>query len=285
MTARAEDSGLGSAFGRGEPLGLIAGNGRLPFYVVEAARKRGLALVIVAHRGETSPELDTLAPGAVTWVPVGALGKIARALKAGGARRAIMAGGLGKAKLLRDFRPDLAAMALLLKVRSRDDDTLLRALADWFTGEGIEIVDAAPLIPELYAPAGVLGRRKPDAGERADMEHGWRLAKALGALDVGQSVAVKKGATVAVEAVEGTDALIRRAGELAGHGFVLVKTSKPEQDLRFDVPTVGPGTLAALAEAGGTALAVEAGRTLLIEREEMIRLADQHHIALLGVAS
>lgn len=267
-----------------EPLGVIAGNGRLPLYVVRAARQRGLSLVIVAHRGETLPELDTLAPGAVTWVPVGALGKIARALKAGGARRAIMAGGLGKAKLLRDFRPDLAALGVLLKARSRDDDALLRALADWFTGEGIEIVDAAPLIPELYAPAGQLGRRKPDAEERSDIERGWRLARALGALDVGQSVAVKKGATVAVEAVEGTDALIRRSGELAGRGFVLVKTSKPDQDLRFDVPTVGPATLEALAAAGGTALAVEAGRTLIIELEEARRLADKHRIAFLGVA-
>ncbi len=264
------------------PLGIIAGNGRLPILVARAARRRGLTVVVVAHRGETLAEIDDAAPGAVTWVPVGALGKIARAFKDSGVRRAVMAGGLGKAKLLRDFRPDLAAVGLLLRLRSKGDDALLRGLADWFEKEGIAIVDAAPLVPELYAPTGPLTRRKPDAKESDDVEHGWRVAKALGALDVGQGVAVKDGVTVGVEAIEGTDELIRRAGRLAGKGVVIVKCSKPAQDLRFDVPTVGPLTIDAMIEAGATALCVEARRTLMLDLDELVRRADEARIAVLG---
>lgn len=266
----------------GEVLGIIAGNGRLPLYVAAAAQKKGLRVVVVAHRGETLAEIEEAVDGPVTWVPVGALGKMARAFKEQGVTRAVMAGGLGKAKLLRDFRPDLAAVGLLLRLRSRDDDALLRGLADWFEKEGICIVDAAPLIPELYAPAGVLTRRKPDSAQEADLAHGWRIARALGELDVGQGVAVKNGATVAVEAVEGTDELIRRAGRLAGRGVVVVKCSKPGQDLRFDVPTVGPLTIAAMHEVGAAVLAVEARRTLIIDQDETLRLADQKRIVVVG---
>lgn len=265
-----------------DTLGIIAGNGRLPLYVARAARARGLRVTVVAHRGETSPEIADAAGSAVTWVPVGALAKIARAFRDAGVQRAVMAGGLGKAKLLRDVRPDLAALGVLLRVRSRDDDSILRAIAAWFERQGITIVDAAPLVPELYSPEGVLTRRAPNTAEREDIEHGLRVARALGALDVGQSVAVKSGATVAVEAVEGTDALIRRAGELAGEGVVIVKVSKPDQDLRFDVPTVGPRTIEVMNECGARALAIEARRTLLLDREELVAKADAHKVAVVG---
>jgi DUF1009 family protein len=267
----------------GEPLGLIAGNGRLPLYVAREARRRGIRVVAVAHRGETLPEIDQ-AVESVTWVPVGALRRIARALRDAGVRRAIMAGGLGKARLLRDFRPDLAALGVLLSLRSHDDDALLRGIADYFDRQGVEVVDAAPLVPELYAPEGLIARRKPTRRELAEVNHGLRVAKALGGLDVGQTVAVKSGATVAVEAVEGTDELIRRAGALVGAGVVVVKASKPGQDLRFDVPAVGAQTVRVMAEMGATVLAVEAKRTLLLERAEIVEIADAHRIAVVGVS-
>jgi hypothetical protein len=265
-----------------DPLGLIAGNGRLPLYVARAARKRGLRVVAIAHRGETLPEIAEAADE-VTWVPVGALGRIARALREAGVRRAVMAGGLNKPRHLRDLRPDLAALQVLASARSGNDDALLRGVAEYFESQGIEVLDAAPLVPELYAPEGPMARRKPDARERADLAQGWRVAKALGDLDVGQTVAVKSGATVAVEAVEGTDEVIRRAGKLAGPGVVIVKVLKPGQDVRFDVPTVGPETIRVMGEAGATALAVEAERTLLVEREEIVALANKNRIAVVGV--
>jgi hypothetical protein len=264
-----------------EPLGLIAGNGRLPLQVAREARRRGLRIVAVAHRGETLPEIAQEADE-ITWVPVGSLGRIARALREAGVRQAIMAGGLDKARLLRHFRPDVAALKVLLSARGRGDDRLLRAVAEYFADQGIQIVDSATLIPDLFAPTGVLSRRKPSAQEKADIEEGWRVARALGGLDVGQSVAVKSGAIVAVEAVEGTDALIRRAGALVGPGVVIVKAAKPGQDLRFDVPTVGPKTVETMAEAGAAALAVEAGRTLLLDRAEMVAQANAHRITLVG---
>jgi DUF1009 family protein len=264
-----------------EPLGLIAGNGHLPLAIAREARRRGLSVVTVAHRGETLPEI-ALEVDEITWVSVGSLGRIVQAFRAAGVRRAIMAGGLDKARLLRRFRPDLAALRVLLSVRGRGDDRLLRAVADYLATEGIEIVDCAALTPDLLAPAGVLSRRPPTAPERTDIEEGWRVARALGDLDVGQSVAVKSGAIVAVEAVEGTDALIRRAGELAGPGVVIVKAAKPGQDLRFDVPTVGPQTVETMAEVGAAVLAVEAGRTLLLDRAETVARANRHRIALVG---
>jgi hypothetical protein len=265
-----------------EPLGLIAGNGRLPLQVAREARRAGLRVVAVALRGETLPEIDQAADE-VAWVAVGALRELLDTFRQAGVRRVVLAGGLDKPRLLRDFRPDPAALQLLLTLKSREDDALLRALAGWLESEGVEVVDAAPLVPGLYAAQGVLTRRAPSAEEQEAMEHGWRVAKALGALDVGQTVAVKSGSTVAVEAVEGTDEVIRRAGRVAGPGVVVVKVAKPGQDLRFDVPTVGPGTIEAMAQVGATALGVEAASTLLLDRDDLTALADRHRIAVVGL--
>jgi DUF1009 family protein len=262
-------------------IGLIAGNGRFPLLFADAARRAGVEVVAVAHQGETPSEIVDLV-SAVTWVRVGELGKIIRAFKRADVRRAVMAGGISKPRQLSDFRPDFRGAAFIARVRSLKDDVLLRGVADELERDGITVVESTMFLGELVPSAGTLSRRQPRSREWEDVRFGFTVAKEVGRFDVGQSVVVKRGTVLAVEGIEGTDAAIRRGGELGRGGAVVVKVSKPTQDLRFDVPAVGPETIAAMQEVGATVLALEAGRTLMIDREALLRAADAAGIAVVA---
>ena len=264
--------------------GLIAGNGRFPLLFAEAARAAGVDVVAVAHEGETPPELADCVPD-VTWVHVGELGKIIATFQAAGVTEAVMAGGIYKVGALTNIRPDARGLAFIGKLPNLNDDVILRGVARELETEGITIVESTRFLPALVPAAGTLTRVAPDAAQWKDIRLGVAAAKAIGRWDIGQSVVVKRGTVIAVEGAEGTNATIRRAGELAGSGGVVVKVSKPHQDLRFDVPAVGPDTVTVMHEAGAQVLAVEAGRTLLIERPAFVEQANRYGLVVVAVGS
>ncbi len=264
-----------------EKIGLIAGRGQFPVLCARAARGRGLEVVAVAHQGETDPALAGEVDR-IHWVHVGQLGKIIRVFKAAGVTRALMAGGINRGRLFKDFRPDLRALRLICRVGGGQDDRLLRAVAAELEDEGIAIAPATIFLEELMAPPGSLGRHRPTPEQFQDIEFGFRIAKEIGRLDIGQCVVVRRQVVTALEAVEGTDEAIRRGGRLAGPGAVVVKVCKPGQDLRFDLPAVGADTVAVMQEVGAAVLAVEAGRTLIFDRAEMLQRADQAGIVVWG---
>jgi DUF1009 family protein len=266
------------------PIGLIAGSGRLPVLFAQAAAKAGRRVVAAAHEGETDPALEQHV-SRFGWVKLGQLGKIVDLLRGGGCAQAVLCGGITKVRLF-DVRPDLLGLKVLAGLRSFGDDAALRAIAAAMDEAGIKIVSPLPLVPELLAPRGPIGKKKLSDDQRADAQVGLEAARSLGALDLGQTVVVKRGVVLAVEAVEGTDACIARGGQLArssGHGPVVVKVSKPGQDTRFDVPAVGPRTIESLKAAGCSALVIEAGTTLVLDRDELIKLADSAGIAVEGL--
>jgi UDP-2,3-diacylglucosamine hydrolase len=264
-------------------LGLIAGNGKFPLIFAAQAQREGVELVTVAHRGETLEDIERVT-GGVTWVYVGELGKIIRTFQRAGVTEAVMVGGIKKIKLFSNFRPDLRGAAFLAKVRSREDDQLLRGVAGELEKDGIRVLESTLFLSEIIPLEGVLTRRPPTAEEWEDIRLGFETAKEIGRLGVGQCVVVKRRVVLAVEAVEGTDAAIRRGGDLGKKGFVAVKVSKPQQDLRFDVPAVGLDTIRTLRELNGAALAVEAGKTILLERVELIEEAERAGIAVVAVS-
>lgn len=268
----------------GATLGLIAGNGRFPVLVARAAAKNGYRVAAVAMMGETHPDIEREVHS-ITWVRVGQLGRMIRAFRQAGVQRAAMAGGVRKARLFTRARPDLTGMRVLARTAIRRDDGLLRAVAAEFERSGIEIIDSTMVMPEVLAPTGVLTQRKPTPGQWRDLRYGLSLAKRIGMLDVGQTVVVKRGAAVALEAVEGTDACIMRAGALCGGGGVVVKAAKPHQDLRFDLPAVGPATIRTLRAARLEVLGLEAGRTLLLEAEATVREANRLGICVVGLGA
>jgi UDP-2,3-diacylglucosamine hydrolase len=267
-------------------LGLIAGNGRFPFLVLDAARGAGHAVTVIAIKEEAYPELEAAAakePAAqVHRISLGQLGKCISVLKAAGVDQVVMAGQVKHTKLFADIVPDLTLMGVLLRLKSRNTDALISGVADVLRDHGITLVDSTALLAPLLARGGVLTRRAPDNDEARDLELGYRIADAIAALDIGQAVAVKGGAVVGVEAMEGTDALIARAGQLAGPGVVIVKVAKPNQDMRFDVPVVGVATIGALAAARATLLSVDAGKTLMIDGDAVVAAADAAGIAIVG---
>jgi UDP-2,3-diacylglucosamine hydrolase len=268
----------------GAPVGLVAGSGRLPFTIADAVRGAGRRLVVVAHQNETDPALEAHADQTV-WVKLGQLGKIRSALVDAGVKDLCFAGGLRKVRFFRDARPDALGLKVLAKVATdRGDDRVLRAIAGMFEEAGMTMVPPTDLAPGLLAPEGVIGKRKPTKMQQDDIDLGLSVVRALGRLDIGQAVVVKEGVVLAVEAADGTDAAIRRGCELGRGGVVVVKAAKPGQDLRFDQPAVGPLTIETLVAAGGGgAVAVEAGRTILVDREALVRAADAASIALVGV--
>jgi DUF1009 family protein len=264
-------------------IGLIAGGGRFPLLFAESARRAGHRVVAVAHKSETDPALAG-AVDAITWVKLGQLGHVLAALKEGGATQSVMLGAITKRRFFADAMLDAAGLKLLARIAVRSDDNLLRALARFLEEEGVPITDPTPFLLDRLAPEGVLGKHAPTEEELADARYGLDLARGIGRLDLGQTVVVKDRVALAVEALEGTDACIRRGGELApSGGFVVVKAVKPNQDRRFDIPAVGTDTVDALIAARGRVLAVEAGSTLVMDLDRMIEKADRAKLVLLGV--
>jgi UDP-2,3-diacylglucosamine hydrolase len=265
-----------------ERIGLIAGSGRFPIVFASTAHRRGVDVIAVAHRGETAPELVHHVQ-AITWVQPGQLQALIDALKSHGVTRAVMVGGIAKPRLFREIMPDARALAAIARAGRLGDDLVLRTLAEELEADGIQIVESTLYLEEIVPGPGVLGTREPTAEEWADIRYGYQVVKAIGRFDIGQSVVVRGRAVMAVEGIEGTDATIRRAGALVNGDFIVVKASKPIQDLRFDLPAVGPETIRTIAEVRGRVLAVEAGRTIVLDREETIALANAAGIAFVAV--
>ncbi|CAN5287856.1 UDP-2,3-diacylglucosamine diphosphatase LpxI [soil metagenome] len=269
------------------PVGLIAGAGRFPVTFAEKARECGIPVVCVAGYKLADPILKDICTE-FYWMKRLSIGHISRSFRRGGVKRWTMAGKYHKHVLFQPWAwlrllPDYRLMRLIYSHSRRDnkDDTILTGLIDEFRADGLECVSALDLCPELLVKHGVLTRRKPSAAEAKDIEFGWNLAREMGRLDIGQSVMVRNRAVMAVEAIEGTDLAIRRAGELCrGGAFTVVKVAKPNQDMRFDVPTVGRQTIESMKAAGGKVLAIEAGRTILLDAEETIAFADRCGICI-----
>ncbi len=264
------------------PLGLIAGNGRFPVLALQAARKAGLEVVAIGIKEEASPEIEPLA-ARCHWISLGQLSKLIDLCHKEGISHIMMCGQVKHAKIFSSIVPDWRLVKLLASIETKNTEGLIGAVAKVLADEGIELADSTLLLKDLLAPEGILTRRKPDADEQRDLDYGRRIASALSAIDIGQSVAVADRACVAVEAMEGTDAMLRRAASLvAGKPLRLVKGSRRRKHLLFDVPVVGPQTIAVMMETGTTALAIDAGRTLLIDREDLVAKANAANIAMLA---
>jgi hypothetical protein len=262
--------------------GLIAGNGQFPFLVLEGARKAGARMSVAAIKEETDPRIENLADS-VTWVGVGQLGKMIRFFRREGVEQAIMAGQVKHVQIFSGALPDLRMLAMLWKLPQRNTDALIGGVANELAKEGITLIDSTLFLQEHLPPAGTLTRRAPDERERGDIEYGLSIAREIARLDLGQTVVVRNRACVAVEAMEGTDAVIRRAGELVKGKLTVVKVAKPNQDMRFDVPVVGLPTLATMSAAGAACLCLTAGKTLIFDRTEFFRCADERRIAVVAV--
>jgi DUF1009 family protein len=269
-------------------LGLIAGNGRFPFLVLDAARGAGHDVTVIALKEETFPELADVAArapkAAVHWISLGQLGRCITVLKDAGVTQAVMAGQVKHTKLFADVVPDMTLMSVLMRLKARNTDALISGVADVLRDHGIDLINSTAFLAPLMAGKGVLTARAPSGDEQADLEFGYRIADAIAGLDIGQTIVVKSAAVVAVEAMEGTDAVIARAGQLAGEGARVVKVAKPNQDMRFDVPVVGVSTIAAMRAAGATLLSVDAGKTLMIDGEAIIHAANEARIVIVGRA-
>src|SRR5262245_6958050 len=267
-------------------LGLIAGNGRFPFLVLDAARSLGHDVTVVALKEETFKDLEHAAAGppraAFHWISIGQLGACLRILKDAGVKQAVMAGQVKHTKIFSGVVPDLKLMSVLARLPFRNTDSLISAVADVLKDEGVELLDSTALLQPMLAGEGTLGDGQPTDEQRKDLEFGYRMADAIAALDIGQTLAVKHQAVVAVEAMEGTDEVIGRAGYLAGPGCIIVKVSKPKQDMRFDVPVVGLATIQAMRRAGAAVLSIDAGRALLFDREAFFASAADAGIVIVG---
>jgi UDP-2,3-diacylglucosamine hydrolase len=266
-------------------IGLIAGNGRFPFLALQGARSLGHDVTVVAVKEEAFPELEGAARAAgadLTWVSLGHLGKCIKVLKAAGVRQAVMAGQVKHAKIFSGILPDLTLLSVLTRLKARNTDALISAVADVLKGEGIELLNSTAFLEPLLAKNGTLGRRAPGPDELDDFTFGYRMADQIASLDIGQTIVVKDKAVVAVEAMEGTDDVIARAGKIAGPGTRVVKVAKPNQDMRFDVPVVGVATIAAMRAAGATAITIDAGKTLVVDGQPFFDAADAAGIAVVG---
>ena len=267
-------------------LGLIAGNGQFPFLVLDAARTMGHDVTIVAIQDEAFPALETAAAkppaAAVHWITLGQLGKCLNHLERAGCTRAVMAGQVKHTKIFGGVIPDLMMLSVFARLRARNTDALIAAVADVMREHGIELLDSTSFLAPLIARSGVLTRRSPSSDELANLDFGYHMADTIAGLDIGQTICVKGLAVVAVEAMEGTDETITRAGGLAGAGVAVVKVAKPKQDMRFDVPVVGVATIEAMRAAGATVLSVDAGKTLMLDGDAVIKAADEANIAVVG---
>ena len=262
-------------------LGLIAGNGIFPLEVAKAARTRGFGIIAVAHQNETQPELAALVDE-ITWIKVGELERMIDAFKRADVRQAAMAGGISRARLADSFAPDARALQMLARIRRFSDDAVLRGLAAEIESEGIEVIDPVPMLPDVLAPAGLLAGPAPTPGQLEDLRVAFRVLDALGAFDIGQTVAVRDGVVAAVEAVEGTDAALRRGAAVWGRGLVVAKAAKASQDLRFDRPTIGPATIDLLGEIRATMIGIQAHRAMILERPATLERAHALGVTVFG---
>lgn len=266
----------------GEPLGLIAGNGRFPFLAAAGARRAGRRVIALAIREETDPALEAEVDE-LHWVGLGQLGKAIGLLRKAGAREALMAGQVQHKQIFSDVVPDLKLIGVLARLALQNTDSLIGGVADALSRDGITLLSSVAFLGDQLVTPGAMTRRRPGREQRADVEYGEKVARTLAGMDLGQTAVVKNRAAVALEAMEGTDEVIRRAGRLAGEGTTVVKVSKPGQDMRFDVPVVGPGTLEAMREARTSVLALDAGRTLVIEKAAFLERAEEDGVAVWGL--
>ena len=262
--------------------GLIAGNGRFPFLVLRGAHQSGAQMAVAAIHEETDPEIESLADS-VKWVGIGQLGRMIRFFKDEGVEKAIMAGQVKHVQIFSRAVPDARMLTVLLKLPRRNTDSLIGAIANELQSEGIELVDSTYFLQDDLPKPGVLTRRKPDKHEQEDIDYGLEIARGFAHLDLGQTIVVRGKACVAIEAMEGTDETIERAGNLVKRKLTVVKLAKPNQDMRFDVPVVGIPTLTTMIKAGATCLCITAGKTLMFDRAEMIQLANQNKIVIVAV--
>lgn len=262
-------------------LGLVAGGGQFPLLVAQGARKRGYSVVAVAFDKETSPAINE-AVDKVKWVKLGQLGKLIKFLQDGEASAVVFAGPINKPGAF-DIRPDFRAIKLLLGIKSRNDNSLLSALAHELSAEKLRVVSALEFVPDLVSPAGFISKRRPTQSEKEDILFGWPLIKKIGAMDIGQCIAVKERVVVAVEAIEGTDETILRAGNLVQKKITIIKTFKPGQDSRIDLPALGLGTVETMIRAKASCLAYEAESSLFFDMDKARSMADKHKIAIVGI--
>lgn len=263
-------------------IGIIAGSGQFPIIFSKAARDKGYSVFIVALTGEADTSITGYA-NAVEWVEIGQFDRMLTFFKKNNVKDAVFLGAVDKTRIFKDIKPDMTAISIVSNLKHTHDDTLLRAFADSIENHGIKIRSSTFLVSELLAPEGCWTRRKPTPDEKSDIEWGFYVAKEIGRLDIGQSVVISGGSVLAVEAIDGTDETIKRGGMLSKGRGVVVKVSKPDQDLRFDIPAIGIETIRVMHGAGMTALGVEAEKTVVFDRDEMIALADKFDISIVAL--
>ncbi len=264
-------------------IGLIAGSGQFPIIFAREAHKNGYKIYAVAHLNETRPDLENYIDE-IKWVYLGQLNKIIKFFSSNSVKQAVMAGAIKKTRMFRNVRPDLKTIGILAGIKNTHDDRVLRAFADALEKAGILIKESTFLLPGLLAPEGCWTKRKPTRSENEDIKIGWQLAKEIGRLDIGQCVVVAGGSVLAVEAIDGSDATIKRGGNLASGDAVVVKVCKPGQDFRFDVPAIGVQTIKVMDASGVNVLVIEAGKAVVFDRQEMINAADELGISIVSQA-
>ncbi len=263
-------------------IGIIAGSGQFPLLFIQAAQKAGRKTVLIAHQNETSEEVAAAADE-VCWVKLGQLGKLLKYFHKQGVGETVFVGAITKTQIFKDILPDFKGLTLWNKIDSKQDDAILRAVAGLIEKEGIKVLESTCYLQHLFFPKGILTKKKPNKDQRKDIAFGWKNARGIGSMDIGQCVVVRNCSVVAVEAIEGTDACIKRGGQLVKEKAVVVKVRKPGQDFRFDLPATGIKTIETLESVNGAVLAVEAGQSLLFDPEAMIRAADDAGIVVVGV--
>jgi DUF1009 family protein len=265
-------------------VGLIAGSGSLPLILSEKIKRDGFKIVSIAFKGLSNESLSDVSD-IIHWINLGELGRLIDIFKGERIKKAIMAGKVPKTLMFTNLKADLRAMALFMRLKDKKDDSILQALAEELESEGIILEGLSSYLKDLFSPEGVFTFRRPSEEEMKDVRFGWALAKEMGRLDIGQTVVVKNQAVLSIEAIEGTDEAIRRGGKLGNGDVIVVKVSKPQQDMRFDVPVVGLKTMDALRDARAKVLALETGKTILLEKDEMIREANKIGLSIIGLES
>ncbi|MCA1765943.1 MAG: UDP-2,3-diacylglucosamine diphosphatase LpxI [Desulfobulbaceae bacterium] len=263
-------------------IGIVAGGGQFPILFAKAARAEGRQVMVAAHKGESDPQIGEVADD-ICWVKLGQLGKVVKFFRQRGVSEAVLLGTITKTRIFKDILPDIKGLALWNRLKVRQDDSILRAVAGALEGEGIKILESTCYLQELLFPKGLLTKKKYSPRQLEDINFGWRMAREVGRLDIGQCVVVRDGTVLAVEAIEGTDAAIIRGGRLGREKSVVVKVKKPNQDFRFDLPAIGVKTIDSMISVGAKGLAVEAGQALLFDGQAMIDQANRAGIVVVGV--